>query len=175
MFVENFKTQLTMKSIFLIIILSFSLIPKLYSQADSLSQKPKRLNAVYFGREWFGTINSINYDRILISRGVSSIAVRVGFSAAKEKFNNRGWAYIFPGELNLLLGKNTHYFEMGLSCKYLFADFREGDKKRKAHTWRVGYRIKSSKIGLITRIGLSPGFFGNTFIPIIDGSVGWSF
>lgn len=165
-----------MKKILLIIVLSFTLIPCCYSQRDSLNYNKKRLNAVYYGREWLGTIHSINYDRILISRGISNIALRVGFSAANKNFNQKGWAYIFPVEYNLLLGKKDHYFESGLSYKLILADFKDRQEDyREVYSFRIGYRIRSQKLGLITRIGVTPTTVFDSFFPLIDGSLGWSF
>ncbi|WP_316822852.1 hypothetical protein [Pedobacter gandavensis] len=91
-----------------------------------------------------------------------------------------------PFSLNYLLGKNGKYFELGLGTTLFYSTgfkkvFSMDNKKKEYEAEVVGtmsffYRVQPEDSGFAFRIGLSPVFGKDYFIPYYGGlSLGYTF
>lgn len=127
---------------------------------------------------------SANYDfRFLETRNGIGARAGVGyFSVDNESF------LTIPIQLNYLMGKAGHYFEMGVGASYVRnsydsyywssdAEYAERTSESKALGSLVfGYRKQPVDGGFNFRAGLSPILFDGNFIPYLPYvSFGYSF
>ncbi len=119
-------------------------------------------NAVYI--EFFGNTGtpiSINYERLINTRKLEKVKFigRIGGSIGKNKFDHKP-VYIFPLELNSIIGKNNNKIELGFGYTSVFGTSNLKDSiipeeyknnNRYALFLRLGYRLVNED-GLILRI-----------------------
>lgn len=161
--------------------------------SDSSRIKMKGMNTVFFEIFGPGYMSSINYSRVIYDDGKIILAPRIGFGGSFLA-NVRGWN--IPLELNLLLGKGTHYFESGLGLGYhsYTTKLNTSSEDKSFNTLnmslRIGYRYQPPKNGLFFNIAFTPMFsvgstawvrnseqisIGNPFQPWMGLGVGYSF
>lgn len=140
-------------SIFISLLITFSCLSQSEKeQADRLSNK----NAIYLELLGSGLFYSINYDRILITKTKLALSGRIGLSYFPITNFWDFHTFSIPLELNLLIGKENKYFEIGLSSLYQ-QNFDEMNTSRSLFgSFRLGYRYQKNDDGLIYRIGLTP-------------------
>ena len=117
---------------YLVLIVLLSLLPKVYSQEDSITMKDIKRNSIYV--ENLVIFPSIHYDRILPVSKRAGVVLKVG------AFHYAGWA--FTGEVSMLLGGTKHFFEPGVGF--------EADLNFHSH---LGYRYMGPK-GLLLKGGI---------------------
>ena len=105
-----------------------------FNSEDSLKYQIKK-NSVYFELFGNGTFGSVNYDRIIPLNKTFGIVLRGGISLF--------YTVSFLGEVNLLAGGSSHFFEGGIDVR----GFTSGH----VHVFRAGYRFQGKK-GLLIRV-----------------------
>jgi len=176
------------------------------AKADTVSKKDS-LYKVLFNRrgksiftEFFGPggVYSLNYD-IRLKKKQNGIGTRVGLSYFA---NSYGRAFTVPVMLNYLIGKRSHYIEIGAGAT--FYHFESDDPYKRFFTRVIvipyeadpsdppskngtnengaifsvsaGYRYQPLKGGITCRIGLSPVFNTERIVPIWPyASIGYAF
>lgn len=132
---------------------------------NNASQKPIKHNNAVFGEVGGnGVYCSINYDRVTKPiTPLFKISLRLGIAPNVEIAPNYPIAPLI--EVNLLLGRNKHYFEMGASSCFfslkqeIYGKYGyEGTKKSwyTANYIRFGYRFQKPNGGIFLRAGLTP-------------------
>jgi len=160
---------------------------------DSSRISLKGMNTVFFEIFGPGYMSSVNFARVVYDDGKIILSPRIGLGGSFLA-NVRGWNV--PLELNLLLGKSTHYFETGLGLGYhsystkLGASAEDKSFNSLNLSLRIGYRYQPSKNGLFFNIAFTPMFsvgssawvrnseqisIGNPFQPWMGLGVGYSF
>lgn len=132
-----------------------------------------------------GIIYSINYEHRLQAVG-NGLGLRIGIGYADSKFNSgrrRTTALSFitiPAEVNILLGNNGKYFELGMGATYFSGNLNIGGvllQDNLIGTMVIGYRKQPLKSGLLFKIAMTPIYTKSVgFMPLFFGlSIGYSF
>jgi hypothetical protein len=135
-------------------------------------------NKTIYGELGGPGIFSVNFDTRLSAKP-TGIGLRVGMGYAPGLFSS---AIAFPLGVNVLAGKNRHYFEAegGASFIHMFgSDNKDGwFSTDPASEWikyvYAGYRYKAPD-GFTARIGFCPMFAEGQVEPWMGISVGYSF
>ncbi|MBN1150212.1 hypothetical protein JXA84_03205 [candidate division WOR-3 bacterium] len=151
----------------------------------SQTAKPFSKNAVYFELFGPGIFYSINYD----FRPIRPLALRAGYSnwsMSSFFLFIDGWIKFqsFPLTASYLTGKGNHSLELGLGAvpthieidgtDYFFGEEIETSKTIVLGTGVLGYRYQP-KNGKFLRVGFTPLFNQNNFVPFVGASFGFCF
>jgi hypothetical protein len=140
----------------------------LCSSTLSFSQTTKKKNAVSFELGKTGMIFNLAYDRMLSDRVGLRASVGSNFTRYLGAITSGAGAFY-------LIGKNKHTLELGANLNYLEVNEVSDDQRsgtiifpdHTIKTWHanmnVGYRMYGAKS--IFRVGVSPGFIKEGFIP----------
>ena len=165
-----------------------------YSQ-DSLNNSFSK-NAVFFEAGGNGGLYSLNYDRIIHTKGKNNISIRGGLAFIPKQISGDANEYIILTELNHLHGINNKFFELGMGLTFFYETYtkkdyttqqgvvREKNENNEDETHlllflRGGYRLQRQK-GLFFRAAFTPAFnlSGNSdliFFPWVGISIGKTF
>ncbi len=162
----------------LIFIVIFSLIS--FSINAQNLQEPVKRNTVFVelaGNS--GSIYSINYDRILVSKEKWKIAGRVGGSYLNSFDKFKKLEISMPLEISILRGKGPHYLEFGMGAtpkifKYEMPGWRVNEIETIRNISvlllpRIGYRYQQLNGGQFFKIGFTP-FYGIHHLKTSEGS-----
>jgi hypothetical protein len=163
-----------MKKLFLAI----CLISILYS-FQVTGQEIKRAQNVFIELGGQGLTFTANYDSRFGNRrdGLGGRAGVGYFAVDGDKLTT------IPLSLNYLLGKGNKFFEIGLGATYTSVSMQSGDflfdndsGSNVIGTMSFAYRVQPIDSGFSFRIGLSPIFNKDNFIPYYGGlSLGYTF
>jgi hypothetical protein len=169
-----------MKRFLIILFIPLSLIVS--ERAFGQEEKEGSNHGVFF--EFFGNgiFNSLNYDTRFTKRG-DGLGGKVGVGYAPV---NGDQYFSFPFMVNYLLGKNSHYFEVGAGANYLVGDYQNGGGIigiPEIAIWEgwtgnlsLGYRYQPGDGGFLFRAGITPMFTKNEFKPFWPQvSLGYAF
>lgn len=142
-----------MKKIFkpLILLFAYFLISNsVIAQKDSTTIVKK--NVIYVQIFGLGGA-SINYDRVFLQKPKYKMAYRVGVESVTfiRKNDNR---LVALGELNVLLGKQNHFFETGIGFNTIFPTTRSLFEINIGPN--VGYRFQKVESGCFFRVNIYP-------------------
>ena len=135
----------------------------LAAQEESTSYKP---NAIYFEVLGNGVLYSVNYDRLLTTKGNLKISGRVGYSYISVNFFDEIKGSAIPIEILGWMGNKRH-FEFGIGTVYhsmkqtdvsILGPTQEFDSDALYFTGRIGYRRQKPEGGFIFRAGFVPMF-----------------
>lgn len=146
-----------MLKIFISIFISILLTVSCFSQSENEQiNKLSNRNSIYLELLGSGLFYSINYDRILVVGSTLAISGRAGLSyfpiTSFWDFHTIG----VPLELNLLIGKENKYFEIGFSGLYQQNFDKTHISKSLIGSFRLGYRYQKDDGGLTYRVGFTP-------------------
>lgn len=145
--------------------------------SNSFSQNNLHKNSVYY--ELYGTglgFVSIHYERQFPISDKLIFAPGIGFSLTKTVHvggtKNWGDQQIFiPVEVNFLIGKNDHKFELGYGMPFALRD-KEFGFVSNIYLLRFGYRYQA-KNGFMLRASVNPGV--QVIIPVLWAGLGIGF
>ncbi len=153
------------------------------SKSDSLratlpTGDQKRAQNVYVEMFGQGLLFTANYDTRFSNRR-DGLGGRAGIGYISADGDN---ATTVPVSLNYLLGKGKHFFEVGLGATLLATSgnddsfFFNGNSSSVIGTMSFAYRVQPVDNGFSFRVGLTPLFNGDFFIPYYGGlSLGYTF
>lgn len=146
------------------------------TQESTIAEKRAQNIFVELGGQ--GLLFTANYDSRFSNRR-DGLGGRIGIGHIGE---NGDRATTVPISLNYLLGKEKHFFEMGLGASLMLiggdGDSLLFDENNSSvlGTMSFAYRLQPNDRGFSFRAGLSPIFNKNFFIPYYAGiSLGYSF
>lgn len=146
------------------------------TQESTIAEKRAQNIFVELGGQ--GLLFTANYDS-RFSKRRDGLGGRIGIGHIGE---NGDRATTVPISLNYLLGKEKHFFEMGLGASLMLiggdGDSLLFDENNSSvlGTMSFAYRLQPNDRGFSFRAGLSPIFNKNFFIPYYAGiSLGYSF
>jgi hypothetical protein len=165
------------KSFFILSLALFiSSIAIAQTQESTIAEKRAQNIFVELGGQ--GLLFTANYDSRFSNRR-DGLGGRIGIGHIGENGNR---ATTVPISLNYLLGKEKHFFEMGLGASLMLIGgdgdslLFDEDNSSVLGTMSFAYRLQPSDRGFSFRAGLSPIFNKNFFIPYYAGiSLGYSF
>lgn len=165
------------KSFFILSLALFiSSIAIAQTQESTIAEKRAQNIFVELGGQ--GLLFTANYDSRFSNRR-DGLGGRIGIGHIGE---NGDRATTVPISLNYLLGKEKHFFEMGLGASLMLiggdGDSLLFDENNSSvlGTMSFAYRLQPNDRGFSFRAGLSPIFNKNFFIPYYAGiSLGYSF
>lgn len=145
-----------MKKLLFVLLLLFFIKPSFAQTKDTILLFKK--NATYL-EIWGNAVNcnySINYERIILSRGYNKLALRIGF-AERNEFD----LIDFPILLNYFIGHFNH-FEIGGGV-YLETGMNKltnkFDEINYIPTTSIGYRYQKPNGKFLFRIAYTPTFY----------------
>jgi len=125
-----------------------------------------------------GLLFTANYDSRFSNRR-DGLGGRVGIGYLASDGDN---ATTIPLSLNYLLGKGKHFFEVGLGATIIATSgndnsfFFDGNNSNVIGTMSFSYRVQPVDSGFAFRVGLTPIFNSDFFIPYYGGlSLGYTF
>ncbi len=125
-----------------------------------------------------GLLFTANYDTRFSNRR-DGLGGRAGIGYIASDGDN---ATTIPLSLNYLLGKGKHFFEVGLGATIIATSgndnsfFFDGNNSNVIGTMSFSYRLQPVDSGFAFRVGLTPIFNGDFFIPYYGGlSLGYTF
>src|SRR5215213_4234967 len=130
---------------------------------------PKKTDAISFELGKSGLIYNLTFDHKFKGR---NFGVIVGAGSNLAKYLN---AFKIGGGPYFLVGQIKHFLEMGIELHYLIVDEVSDDQKGFAivypnysvksyyATFNLGYRLIGNRN--LFRIGISPGFIKDDFVP----------
>ena len=152
-------------------------------------------NSVFVEVGGNGTQYSVNYDKIWVAVNKIKLSTQIGIGMSSAILQG-DCDPIIPVKLNLLVGKNRHFFETGIGAMAAFG-FEEttastnSESANGTHIWQVqvpreyasvyvsahvGYRFQSPDGGLFLKTSLSPTIAAYTKTtktnPTIAGAIG---
>ncbi len=179
-----------MKKKYLLILILFPVLisQAVYSQTGSMRSDSlrvtlptgdqKRAQNVYVELFGQGLLFTANYDTRFSNRR-DGLGGRVGIGYLASGGDN---ATTVPISLNYLLGKGKHFFEVGLGATLLATSgnsdsfFFDGNTSNVIGTMSFSYRVQPVDNGFSFRVGLTPIFNSDFFIPYYGGlSLGYTF
>ena len=152
-------------------------------------------NSVFVEVGGNGTQYSVNYDKIWVAVNKIKLSTQIGLGMSSAILQG-DCDPIVPVKLNLLVGKNRHFFETGIGATAAFGfeetaastntESESGTQIRQVQVSReyasvyvsahVGYRFQSPDGGLFLKTSLSPTMAAYTKTtkanPTIAGSIG---
>lgn len=138
-----------MKTLSIITLLFLSIISFGQEEIKVENTIPKK--AVYFELGGNGGFYSVNYDRIIFSRKTVHLSLRVGF-AVYPNVGSITETYLFPIEVNFIMGKQNHFIELGLGQVIAAVKDNEKFEMFRYNTLKVGYKYVSKR-RLFLRVG----------------------
>lgn len=163
-----------MKKLFLAICLI-----SIFHSFQATGQEIKRAQNVFIELGGQGLTFTANYDSRFGNRrdGLGGRAGIGYFAVDGDKLTT------IPISLNYLLGKGNKFFEIGLGATYTSVNMQSGDflfdnntGSNVIGTMSFAYRVQPVDSGFSFRIGLSPIFNKDNFIPYYGGlSLGYTF
>lgn len=158
---------------FIILLFSTGLVKAQENKSDY-----KRAQNIFVEIGGQGILFTANYDS-RFSNKRNGLGGRVGIGYISESGNR---ATTVPISLNYLLGKDKHFFEMGLGTTFFASGndsetFSFNDSERNfVGTMSFSYRLQPIDHGFSFRAGFTPIFNKDFFIPYYAGlSLGYSF
>lgn len=154
-----------------VVFLAFFICASFSTLQVNAQEPPAALRAPTLQLELFGNslMYSLSYDQRLLPRR-DGLGIRAGvgyFSTGKE-----GSFTFLPLGLNYLIGKNSHFLELGLgvtfvsiNSSYIFLD----EQDRSVGTLTFGYRKQPQDGGVMFRIAMTPVFNEDFFFPFFGG------
>ncbi|WP_316747450.1 hypothetical protein [Pedobacter gandavensis] len=169
-----------MKKLTLALLLSVISISGLFAQENNTSSTPpavSRAQNIFIELGGQGLTFTANYDSRFFKKrdGLGGRAGIGYFSVDGDKVTT------VPLSLNYLLGKNGKYFELGLGATFISTggDAEVLFNKNESNvigTMSFFYRVQPEDSGFAFRIGLSPVFSRDFFLPYYGGlSLGYTF
>jgi hypothetical protein len=148
------------------------------AQDSRASLENKRAQNVFVEIGGQGLLFTANYDtRFSNKRNGLGGRAGIGYIAADGDH-----ATTIPISLNYLLGKDKHFFEVGLGATLLATRgsddsfFFSDNESNLIGTMSFSYRVQPVDNGFSFRIGLTPVFNGDFFMPYFGGlSIGYTF
>ncbi len=162
------------------LLLILLLLASMHSNAQNIKDEglEKRAQNIFIELGGQGLLFTANYDS-RFSNKRDGLGGRIGIGYIAEGGDK---ATTVPIALNYLLGKGKHYFEMGLGTTFQSTrgdkESFYSDKNNSSFlgTMSFAYRLQPIDRGFSLRVGLSPVFNKNFFIPYYAGlSLGYSF
>ena len=155
-----------------------------FAQNPNTHEEGPRAQTIYFEVLGPGITYSVNYDtRFQNTR--NGFGGRIGVSYLN--IDDEG-VFSLPVGLNYLLGKNKHYFEMGVGATYYNVSwdeqndpnnellFIEGNRSSMVGNLTFGYRLQPVDGGFNFRAGFTPTFGKGFFMPYFPHlSLGYTF
>jgi hypothetical protein len=140
---------------------------------------PSKLNALSIEVGKTGFIYSLNYDHVFEKM---NFGFRLGAGSNFSKYLN---GVMLGGGAYSLFGKTKHFFELGLDLHYLEVDETSDDQKGVTLIY-PDYSVKTAYLSLnlgyrwyakntLFRVGFSPGYLDNKFVPGGYTSFGYRF
>ncbi|MCX2451749.1 hypothetical protein OQX61_10805 [Pedobacter sp. PLR] len=164
------------------LLLSAISIPQLFAQessntSSSTAPAVSRAQNIFIELGGQGLTFTANYDSRFFNKrdGLGGRAGIGYFSVDGDKVTT------VPLSLNYLLGKNGKYFELGLGATYISTSGNSEVLFNKNESNVIGtmsffYRVQPEDSGFSFRIGLSPVFSRDFFLPYYGGlSLGYTF
>ena len=138
-----------------------------------------KLNALSIEVGKTGLIYSLNYDHVFEKM---NFGFRLGAGSNFAKYLN---GVMIGGGAYKLFGKNKHFFELGIDLHYLEVDETSDDQKGLPLLY-PDYSVKTAYLSLnlgyrsygkstLFRVGFSPGYLDNKFVPGGYTSIGYRF
>lgn len=146
----------------------FCFIASLYTLSAQSTQ------SVYAELLGNGLVFSFNYDT-RFQNTPNGLGGRIGLGYIGDDEHN---AVLIPFQLNLLLGKNGRYFEIGAGATYVTgnADLFDEDFDNLIGTMTFGYRRQPVDGGFMWKIAITPIIAEGVFWPYYGGvSLGYAF
>lgn len=161
-----------------LLLLSFLCICKPASaQRDVTHPENKRAQNVFVELGGQGLLFTANYDT-RFSNKRNGLGGRAGIGYISASGDH---ATTIPLSLNYLLGKDKHLFEVGLGATLLATGgndsfFFNGNTSNVIGTMSFAYRVQPIDSGFSFRVGLTPIFNSDFFLPYYGGlSLGYTF
>ena len=163
-----------MKKNFLLIVV-FMVITNL--SPNNLNAQVSR-HAIYGEALGSGGIGSVNYDVGLTTDG--KLRVRLGVGLIPGILSNS--SITFPIQFNYLIGKNTHFLELGFGATFLeeLSDNENVWFSRKATdpnmipSGSIMYRRQKMEGGFMWKVGLAPFLFEKEIFPFVGLGIGYA-
>jgi hypothetical protein len=162
------------------LILSISCIYETtFAQRETSVSQPSRAQNVFVELGGQGILITANYDtRFNKTRNGLGARAGIGYIAGSGDH----FATI-PVSLNYLLGKEKHFFEVGLGATLVTGSWNDSffSNNTASHSNTIGtmsfaYRVQPVDSGFAFRAGLTPIFTSNFFFPFFGGlSIGYTF
>lgn len=156
------------------IFLAGLLILCLYRPASAQENRTpeKRAQNVFAEIGGQGLLFTANYDtRFKAARNGLGGRIGVGYLAFDGDH-----VTTFPLSLNYLLGKDKHFFEIGLGATLGNADIFDDSESQVFGTMSFTYRVQPVDSGFSFRAGITPVFNSDFFMPYFGGlSIGYTF
>ena len=158
------------------ILLSFSLVgqkndKEIFEKKSKETESLVLKNAIYLELGGNGLFYSVNYDKVIVGRKSSHLVIRAGFSPVG--FISGDNSFLLPLEINVLLGKQNNFLEIGGGVSLFLGDDDYGSFENFA-TFRLGYRHQSES-GLMMRAAMVPLISRSEKMMWVGLSVGYTF
>ena len=146
---------------------------EIYENSIDLPEaKEKRGQNVFVELGGQGLVFTANYDT-RFSNKRNGIGARIGIGAIGAE---GGSIVTIPIALNYLLGNENKFFEMSVGATYLKGELLDETGSTIIGTMSFMYRLQPEKSGFSYRVGFTPIFNENFFIPYYFGlSLGYTF
>ncbi|MBD3749037.1 MAG: hypothetical protein IE931_06035 [Sphingobacteriales bacterium] len=132
----------------------------------------RRAQNVYVELLGQGLLFTANYDT-RFSKKRNGLGGRIGIGAIGSDGDN---IVTIPISLNYLLGEGKNFFEIGLGATYATASVLDTNGSTVFGTMSFMYRLQPVKSGFNLRVGFTPIFNADAFIPYYAGiSLGYTF
>lgn len=132
----------------------------------------RRAQNVYVELLGQGLLFTANYDT-RFSKKRNGLGGRIGIGAIGSDGDN---IVTIPVSLNYLLGEGKNFFEIGLGATYATASVLDTNGSAVFGTMSFMYRLQPVKSGFNLRVGFTPIFNADAFIPYYAGvSLGYTF
>jgi hypothetical protein len=168
---------ISFKFLYALTLLSGILISEIASAQRSENPAERSAKNVFVELGGQGLLITANYDtRFTKKRNGIGGRVGIGYLSADDDHITT-----FPLSLNYLLGKEKHFFEVGLGAT-IFATtdenslFLDETNSNVIGTMSFSYRVQPVDSGVSFRAGLTPVFNSDFFLPYFAGiSLGYTF
>lgn len=136
----------------------------------------KRAQNIYIEALAQGLVLSANYDT-RFGKTRNGLGARIGLGALGVDGTT---IFTVPVSINYLLGKGKNFFEIGLGATYASLSNDEDDVifgtgKTVVGTTAFMYRLQPIESGFSIRVGLTPLFTSDDFLPYYGFSLGYTF
>lgn len=106
------------------IILSFLLIGSTFSVTAQQNYEPMQKNTFFVELLGNGMFYSLNYDRVLVDEQNWKVSGRIGMMYFPGFKNSSRQIAGSPVEVSYWIGKNSHYFEVGLGFTPIYDTYQ---------------------------------------------------
>lgn len=139
---------------------------------QEVSLTERRAQNIYVELLGQGLLFTANYDT-RFSNKRNGLGGRIGIGAIGGDGDN---IVTIPISLNYLLGEGKNFFEVGIGATYATASVLDTNGSAVFGTMSFMYRLQPIKSGFNLRVGFTPIFNADAFIPYYAGiSLGYTF